>query len=95
MVSLPVLVQPFASLTNVVYVPAAKPLNTLVLCAAPPLMLYIYGAVPPLPFSVMLPLLLVAQLGFANTLPKLNAAGAVINALVVAVQPFASVTVSV
>jgi len=84
---LQVAVQPFASVTVNVCVPAVKPL-----CIPVPL----YGAVPPDADTDADPLLPPLQFTFDTTEHvALSAVGSVIVTLQFAVQPFASVTVYV
>ncbi len=54
-VTLVVRVQPFASVTVTVYVPAVNPVAVAAVC--PPVQAYVYGAVPPLAVTVAAPVL--------------------------------------
>jgi Ni,Fe-hydrogenase III component G len=92
-VALVVAVQRFASVTVTVYVPAATPDKSCEL--APLLQLYVYPAVPPLTVKSIAPVDPPLQATLVTDVERFNAVGCVIVALVVAVQRFASVTVTV
>jgi uncharacterized protein involved in outer membrane biogenesis len=86
-------VQLRASVTVTTYNPAVKPLIVAVL---PPLLhKYWYGAVPPLTVTVAPPSVPPKQFTAVELAIRVSPAGAVIVALPVAVQLFASLTVTV
>jgi hypothetical protein len=91
-----VVVQPLASLTVIVVPPAARPLNVPLAWNVTPSFEYVYGDVPPEPLTVTLPVELPKQRTFVcnPTLAVSAAVGCVIVTNLVAVQPFASVTVT-
>lgn len=94
-VAVTVAVLPFESLTVKVYVPADKPLIMLPL-TVPAEELNVYGLTPPTALTTTLPLLPPLMLTFVwDVTLAVNAAGCVIVAVTVVVQPLVSVTVNV
>jgi hypothetical protein len=89
-----VMVQPFASVTVTVYVPAARPVAEE---PVPPLGAheYVYGAVPPEATTVAEPVVPPLQSTFTCEPVVASAGGCVMLNVLVVVQPFASVTVTV
>ena len=47
--------QPTASLTVTLYVPAARPAKIFKMTGVPPFKLYVYGAIPPVALTVIIP----------------------------------------
>ncbi len=89
-----VTVHPFASVTVTIYVPAATPIIDAVVAEL--LHAYVYGEVPPVADAVAPPSEPPLQETSASTTEEAtNDVGSVIVEVVVAVQPFASVTVAV
>ena len=97
-VKLVVAVHRFASVTVTVYVPAHRPVIAPVLALIIPgaLIAYVYAAVPPAPFAWAVPLHCALQIALVilDTV-TLNTVGCVIEKVEVAVQPTASVAVTV
>ena len=86
-------VQPFASVTVTLYVPATNPVAVAVVC--PLFQLYVYGDVPPVCEAVACPSFNPLQLTLLSVVAlDTKAAGSVIVVLELSVQPFASVTVT-
>jgi hypothetical protein len=87
-------VQPFASVTVSVYVPAQRP---VAVAEVPPdgAQLYVYAGVPPITVEVMLPLHTPKQETFVTEPEMMIGVGSVMMNVCVVVQPFASVTVTV
>jgi hypothetical protein len=94
MLNVLVVVQPFASVTVTVYVPAQRP---VVVAAVPPegAHEYVYGAVPPEATTVAEPVHWPLQRMFTCEPVVVIAGGCVIVYVLVIVHPFASVTVTV
>lgn len=92
-VVVPVVVQPFASVTVQVYEPAAR---LFAVDAVPPdgAQLYVYGPVPPLSVTEAVPVLVLHPVGVEVAL-ALSAAGSVMVTVCVVVQPASSVIVQV
>ncbi len=86
-------VQPFASVTIIVYDPAVSPVGSSAL--KPLLQEYLYGIVPPLTVISILPELLPLQVGLLTVPAIANAVAAPeIVTFVEVVQFFASVTIT-
>jgi hypothetical protein len=100
-VALLVDVQPFTSFVVSVYAPAPRPVNTFDVWKLTPFLEYCNAPVPPCAVTVICPSEAVLQLSWdplkfdVTAELDVTAAGAVIVALLVCVQPFASFVVSV
>jgi hypothetical protein len=93
-VTLAVAVQPFASRISTVYVPAQRLLIFEVVCP-PGDQVYEYVGVPPETTAAAVPLQTLLQVIGEELMVTLSGFGSVIVTCPVAVQPFASVTVTV
>jgi hypothetical protein len=94
----PLAVQPLASVTVTLYVPAERPLLLLVVAVDELLHTYEYAPVPPDAVAVTLPLLVVPEFevlhdGFVALSDTASADGALILPVVVDAQPLSSDTV--
>ena len=87
-------VQPPASVTITVYVPADKPVAVAV-AAAEGDQLYVYGAVPPLPVAVAVPSLPLQDAGVETTVTDGTFAEVLTETVVTTEHPSASVTITV
>ncbi len=95
-VTLAVFVQPLASFTVTVYVPAQRPVALAVVCTGVVFHEYVYGVTPPPPTPVALPLQLPLHVTFVGGLMEaVTGVGWVMVTLAVLVQPLASVIVTV
>ena len=96
MVTVAVCIQPLASVTVTVYVPALSPVAVGVVCTGVVFHEYVYGAVPPVAFTVAVPLFPPLHNTFVEpATTALSTGGCVILTDAVPVQPLESVTVTV
>jgi hypothetical protein len=86
---------PLASVAVTIYEPAANPLAIEVVCTGVVFHEYVYGAVPPAATAVAEPSLPSLHITFTWVVETVTEAGSRIVTFVFAVQPLASVTVTV